>query len=198
MTRLTLTAATAQIDAADAAIIARLPNNITGIVTPADVRETMQATLQAAKDALDSASTITAVLQSTAPAIGVLIPVSWGDEGGLVPESKGGLAATLTVTGGTDIEVDLAGFDYELSAQIVVDAANTDVIQITLAEDGTPIGQIGQVVGDGVNTLRAVTACSVFNIAAGTKYTLQAQAPNGAVSVDILSATLQVRLVPTV
>ncbi len=198
MTRLTLTAATAQIDAADAAIIARLPNNITGIVTPADVRETMQATLQAAKDALDSASTITAVLQSTAPAIGVLIPVSWGDEGALVPESKGGLAATLTVTGGTDIEVDLAGFDYELSAQIVVDAANTDVIQITLAEDGTPIGQIGQVVGDGVNTLRAVTACSVFNIAAGTQYTLQAQAPNGAVSVDILSATLQVRLVPTV
>jgi hypothetical protein len=198
MTRLSITAATAAIANTSASIDASIPDNTTGLVTPQDVRDSMQATLQAAQDALDSASTITAVMESSAPSLGVLIAATWAPIGTLVPTPKGGQAAVLTIDPGVDIEAELDGFDYELSAQIVVAAANTAVIQIVIAENGVNIGQVGQLIGDGANDLRAVTGTAVFNVAAGTKFSLMAQAPAGAVNVDILSATLQVRLVPTV
>jgi len=198
MARLTLTAASAAMDAAQAAIDAAIPDNITGLVTPANVRDSCNAAVEAGRVALESASTITAVMQSTAPALGVNIAATWAPIGTLVPEPKGGQAAVLVIDPGVDIEAALDGFDYELSAQIVVAGGNSAVIQISLAENGVNIGQIGQLIGDGVHDLRAVTASAVFNVAAGTKFSLMAQAPAGATVVDILSATLQARLVPTV
>ena len=197
MARLTLTAASAAMDAAQAAIDAAIPDNITGLVTPADVRDSCNAAVEAGRTALDSASTITAVMEGgAAPA--TAIAATWAPIGSLVPTPKGGQAAVLVIDPGVDIEAALDGFDYELAAQIVVAAANAAVIQIVIAENGVNIGQVGQLIGDGVNDLRAVTGSAVFNVAAGTKYSLMAQAPAGATVVDILSATLQVRLVPTV
>ncbi len=168
------------------------PNNITGAISPADLRGPVL-------DMVDSLKQDECELEGSAPTVGLaltgtfvsLTTVFDGESGGdgvfLKPDFANGVIVGATT----------AGFSYLITGDITVEANNNETIELVVGVNGVPTGFIGALTGNSNNDLSVSISHFVRTSESDAVYTLMARAADGAATIDIQEASMIAIIWPT-
>lgn len=167
-------------------------NNITGEISPADLRsvtiDMLDSSIADEAELFSTAETVGLVLDGTFTSLATIYDAEEGDDGNFLNTAFS--LGTVTGTG-------TAGFSYTVRAAITIEAGNNEVIEFSVGINGVADPYFATLVGDGTKDQSVSIGAFDRSAASASVYTLMARAVDGSATVTVSAVRLVVIIQPT-
>lgn len=167
-------------------------DNTSGLITPEELRDI-------ANDLVDSLKADEAELASSAETTGIALTGTFANLATVYSSGTGDDGDFLNVNfaAGTVTGTATAGFSYQLSGTLVIEATNNEVIELTFGVDGVATGGVVTIVGNGTDDASRHWQSFVRSAPASGVFSIMARAQDGSATIDVVSARFVAAVLPT-